>query len=157
VSPPTELDGSSQPARVNCPASHVYDAGSSRRGQAQLQNADRVTPVGHRHDQLRAAVTLAHVDLLSAEHAVVHGARELQGLRLHGARPTLLTRPRVGRTEADECTAAEVGDQETHRAGPDQDRQLGGDRLDRVRRLPGLDPLEQRAKIGTRMIVFAHP
>ncbi len=30
VSPPIALAGSSQPAKVNCPASHVYASGSSR-------------------------------------------------------------------------------------------------------------------------------
>ena len=125
-------------------------------GQGQLDHADGVAAIGDRHRQLRAVGELVHVDLLGAQHAVVHRARQRHGLGLLGALPPRVGSPGRRCAEADEGAAAEVRDQEAHRVRPDHGGELVGDHLDGVGRGRGFDPLEQRAKIGSRTIVIAH-
>jgi hypothetical protein len=126
------------------------------RGQGQLDHADGVAAVGHRHRQVRAVRELLHVDLLGAQHAVVHRTRQRHGLGLLGALPARVGNPEGRGTEADEGAAAEVRDQKADRARPDQGGELLGDHLDGVGRGSGFDPLEQRAKTGSRTIAIAH-
>jgi hypothetical protein len=96
------------------------------------------------------------VDLLGAQHVFVHRARRRQGLGLLGALPSRAGTPTRWCVEANQGAATEVRDQEAHRARSDHRRELVGDHLDRIGRRGRFDPLEQRAKIGSRRIVIAH-
>jgi hypothetical protein len=124
--------------------------------QRQLEQPDRVPSVGDRDEHAGAAVVeRPHVGLLGAQHALVPGAGQRQGLRLLDAvTPGALHL--VRRRQPDDGPPGEIGDEEADLPGVDHLAEGGGNRLDGVDGRRGLDLRQERADVDHVSLRAAH-
>jgi hypothetical protein len=124
-------------------------------GQAELEHADRLPPVGHRRVQANLAGADLDLYRLLEERASMRGAG--QGHQLGSLVALGSDRARdAGVPEPDQRPAAEVDDQEGDRVGAERPGQPPAENVGGVDRRGVLDGVEQSREVGPRCEKVRH-